>query len=349
MPVCLLLVFAGLWIASREFRRRRQVSSSVTLATNFGIMAANMGRSGGDHNSCVQVAKVVLTGVDGQQQEILDFHLPPSARLADARRALKTVLPLDSVIYFQDKDLSFIPLVSEVGLTVGDVMRDGAVQILDAANSAQNAGKREFCTCGAVADFECSRCQSQGYCSAECQEAHWPQHSTACQAQPQGRARGIPRPPVQGARIAGLTQAAPSNSSLGSGSVSRRTSVPAGPRPPRPSVVLTRATLESSSSGSDGEGKEVRSSQNKIPAVAANAVGPAPGDAPEPRPSQRRRAPRAPTVSVTDEDSDEELPGAKRSSTAWAAPEEAAAVPAGDKAVRSQRLLSLPESDSEME
>ncbi len=42
-----------------------------------------------DKNYGVQMCKVFISGVDGVQQEILNFHIPPAARLEDARRALK--------------------------------------------------------------------------------------------------------------------------------------------------------------------------------------------------------------------------------------------------------------------
>ena len=52
----------------------------------------------------------------------------------------------------------------------------------------EDIARREFCICGAVADFECSRCENQGYCSPHCQQADWPRHMLVCQP----RARPTP-------------------------------------------------------------------------------------------------------------------------------------------------------------
>ncbi len=41
--------------------------------------------------------------------------------------------------------------------------------------------RKQFCICGLLADSECSACEAQGYCSAECQENHWPEHFLVCQ------------------------------------------------------------------------------------------------------------------------------------------------------------------------
>jgi hypothetical protein len=36
------------------------------------------------------------------------------------------------------------------------------------------------CRCGKVTIYECSRCRLQGYCSAECQQNDWENHSLFC-------------------------------------------------------------------------------------------------------------------------------------------------------------------------
>ena len=41
---------------------------------------------------------------------------------------------------------------------------------------------RQFCICGLLADFECSNCQSRGYCSQKCQEANWSEHYLVCES-----------------------------------------------------------------------------------------------------------------------------------------------------------------------
>jgi hypothetical protein len=59
--------------------------------------------------------------------------------------------------------------------------------------------KRQFCVCASVADYECSRCENQGYCSEACQKRHWPQHSRLCFPPPKRPvvANQAPRPLFQ--------------------------------------------------------------------------------------------------------------------------------------------------------
>lgn len=38
----------------------------------------------------------------------------------------------------------------------------------------------DVCICGREAEFECSRCEKQGYCSEECQLKDWPTHRMYC-------------------------------------------------------------------------------------------------------------------------------------------------------------------------
>ena len=39
----------------------------------------------------------------------------------------------------------------------------------------------EVCICGKEAEFECSRCEKQGYCSEECQRKDWEVHLAFCE------------------------------------------------------------------------------------------------------------------------------------------------------------------------
>ena len=39
----------------------------------------------------------------------------------------------------------------------------------------------DFCSCGKQADFECSKCGMQGYCSRGCQMEDWETHKLFCQ------------------------------------------------------------------------------------------------------------------------------------------------------------------------
>ena len=38
----------------------------------------------------------------------------------------------------------------------------------------------DVCVCGKEAEFECSQCEKQGYCSEECQLKDWTVHQTLC-------------------------------------------------------------------------------------------------------------------------------------------------------------------------
>jgi hypothetical protein len=42
--------------------------------------------------------------------------------------------------------------------------------------------KNDICVCGKPAEFDCSRCGRQGYCSSECQRTDWKDHRENCKA-----------------------------------------------------------------------------------------------------------------------------------------------------------------------
>ena len=39
---------------------------------------------------------------------------------------------------------------------------------------------KELCVCGQVAEYDCARCETKGYCSEECQESDYKQHKKLC-------------------------------------------------------------------------------------------------------------------------------------------------------------------------
>lgn len=43
-----------------------------------------------------------------------------------------------------------------------------------------SAGEQVLCICGKLAEFDCSRCTKQAYCSSECQRADWKRHRDHC-------------------------------------------------------------------------------------------------------------------------------------------------------------------------
>jgi hypothetical protein len=44
----------------------------------------------------------------------------------------------------------------------------------------KEAEEKQLCPCGQPAKQFCGRCKKQGYCSKDCQKAHWPAHKTEC-------------------------------------------------------------------------------------------------------------------------------------------------------------------------
>eukprot|EP00048_Salpingoeca_helianthica_P010236 m.147511 g.147511 ORF g.147511 m.147511 type:complete len:2896 (+) comp15040_c5_seq2:160-8847(+) len=136
--------------------------------------------------------KVILFNKTNIQHELEDFHLPLSARLQDARQALKTALPQGMLVYFLTADMTDVSLLVEGSTTVGEIMKDGTLFIRD-VTGLENT-KRQFCTCGSVADYECSRCENQGYCSEVCQRKHWTLHARLCFPAPR-RPPSLAQPP----------------------------------------------------------------------------------------------------------------------------------------------------------
>lgn len=52
----------------------------------------------------------------------------------------------------------------------------------DSISSSSSDGEtpEQPCICGKAALFDCTACEVQGYCSADCQRSHWPRHALAC-------------------------------------------------------------------------------------------------------------------------------------------------------------------------
>ena len=66
-------------------------------------------------------------------------------------------------------------------------MRPAATQRLDeedeegdGAAAPDEAEEEAFCVCGKPAEFDCSRCAKQSYCSNECQRRDWKTHRERC-------------------------------------------------------------------------------------------------------------------------------------------------------------------------
>lgn len=158
--------------------------------------------AGGVVNSTLHPSytKVTVVTKEGKMHELPDFHLPITARLSDARQALKSSLPSGVQVYFLMPSKEAVSLLLERSTTVGEVMQGGTIMIRDVTGMPNT--NRQFCVCGSVADYECSRCEGQGYCSEACQRKSWPTHMRTCIPLPR-------RPQPVSTQQVGRTQATP--------------------------------------------------------------------------------------------------------------------------------------------
>ena len=77
------------------------------------------------------------------------------------------------------------------------------------AQSSTSTMSIDVCICGNEAEFECSRCEKQGYCSEECQLKDWTAHQMYCEEKSDGdHDHGTTRPGTNGSadRDDGLLQ-----------------------------------------------------------------------------------------------------------------------------------------------
>ena len=182
----------------------------------------------------------------GRTEHIVTLLTHPTMPLYEFRRLLMNTPGLTGkLFFFVTQALEDVDVRSEKTGSVGDVLAN-SVYIREAPSSGNSINatvaimlitstgpadvQRLFCICGLLADFECSQCETQGYCSQKCQETHWPEHYLRCLAIQQANDLRV----LSGQESAGNSQTA-SATSYGRIAPAARTSISGRPvRDPSP-------------------------------------------------------------------------------------------------------------------
>ena len=118
----------------------------------------------------------------GERTVVGTMNVLPSIRLRELRYELGDHFGAfkNKPFYFLDRQLYEIEPAAEQQQFVSLVFGDKPIYIRKVTNSNEQT-RHHFCICGNAAQFECSNCNSQGYCSEECQFKDWSdQHQKEC-------------------------------------------------------------------------------------------------------------------------------------------------------------------------
>ena len=118
----------------------------------------------------------------GERTVVGTMNVLPSIRLRELRYELGDHFGAfkNKPFYFLDRQLYEIEPAAEQQQFVSLVFGDKPIYIRKVTNSNEQI-RHHFCICGNAAQFECSNCSSQGYCSTECQFKDWSeQHQKEC-------------------------------------------------------------------------------------------------------------------------------------------------------------------------
>ena len=127
--------------------------------------------------------QIITIAESGQKQRELlgTLNVLPQIRLRELRNQLCDNFESlkNKPFYFLTKQLCDIEPAAEQMQFV-NLVYDKTIFIREAEGNTERS-RRHFCTCGLAAQFECSQCTAQGYCSPECQYKHWTEeHGKEC-------------------------------------------------------------------------------------------------------------------------------------------------------------------------
>ncbi len=129
--------------------------------------------------------KIIQLLENGERTVVGTMNVLPSIRLRELRHETSEHFDVfkNKPFYFLTRQLCDIEPATEqqqfVSLVYGEA--PGSPIFIREITATNEQTKLHFCTCGKAAQFECSNCSSQGYCSPECQLGHWnAQHQKEC-------------------------------------------------------------------------------------------------------------------------------------------------------------------------
>ena len=125
---------------------------------------------------------IILCMDEGKRTMLGKMTVLPSIRLRELRYEISDNFPIlkNRPFYFLNCQLCDIEPTTEQQQFVSIVFGEKPIFIRKVLSESMQT-KKHFCSCGNAAQFECSNCSSQGYCSPECQRSHWVEkHQKEC-------------------------------------------------------------------------------------------------------------------------------------------------------------------------
>ena len=126
--------------------------------------------------------QIILCADKGERTLVGKMNVLPSIRLRELRYQLGDNFDMfkKKPFYFLTRQLCDIEPAAEQQQFVSLVFGDKPIFVRE-VSTTNELTKKHFCICGNAAQFECSNCSTQGYCSPECQLEHWgDQHQKQC-------------------------------------------------------------------------------------------------------------------------------------------------------------------------
>ena len=200
--IVITLVSLFLW---KKKRSKKLQISPATEDTDGGTEDARLNKAGPltPEESKVPM-QIILCADSGDRKLIGKMNVLPSIRLRELRYQLADNFDMfkNKPFYFLTRQLCDIEPAAEQQQFVSLVFGDKPIFVREV--SAENEmTKKHFCVCGNAAQFECSNCSSQGYCSPECQLKHWgEQHQRQCSRLSEKRRRSDVLSSRQGQSVA---------------------------------------------------------------------------------------------------------------------------------------------------
>lgn len=120
--------------------------------------------------------EVIKLTESGERQTVGALNILPSIRLRELRQQITEDLEdfKGKPFYLLTKQLCDIEPAAEQQMFVSLVYGTKYIFVREVSDTDEYA--RQFCICGKAAQFLCTGCTSQGYCSEECQNVHWASH-----------------------------------------------------------------------------------------------------------------------------------------------------------------------------
>lgn len=153
--------------------------------------------------------EVIKLTESGERVKVGKLNVLPSIRLRELRQQIVEDLEAfkGKPFYLMTKQLCDIEPAAEQQMFVSLVFGTKFIFVREVSDSDEYA--RQFCICGKAAQFLCTGCISQGYCSEECQGIHWEsQHQRECNVLSEKRRRNEILHQHRQVSIAGLASAA---------------------------------------------------------------------------------------------------------------------------------------------